>query len=94
MKIIVYTLDTNGTIPEYVIDGGYLSVANTNPSPQDWDLVGLATDDAIQEGFADKASLLNYAQSKGFSDYTDTLTGEVLLLSDTIDGIWSKLDNN
>lgn len=94
MKIIAYTLNADGTIPEYVVDGGYLATANENLSPQDLDLIGLATDNAPQEGFASKEELLTYAQNKGITDYTNPLTGEVLLLSDTIDGIWSKLDNN
>lgn len=50
MKLIKYTLTPEGTIPEYVVDGGYLAVANSGASPQDWDLVGVANDDAAQVG--------------------------------------------
>lgn len=94
MKIIIYTLNANGTIPDYVVDGGYLPVPNNNLSPQDWDLVGVAIDSALQEGFVSKEELLTYAQSKGFTNYTNPLTEQVFLLSDTIDIIWAKLDNN
>jgi hypothetical protein len=50
MKMIKYTLNADGTIPDYVLDGGYLAVANASSSPQDLDLIGVATDDAPQAG--------------------------------------------
>ena len=54
MKLIKYTLNTNGTVPDYVIDGGYFAVANGGVSPKDWDLVGVANDDSFQTGFANE----------------------------------------
>jgi len=90
MKLIKYTLNTNGTIPEYITDGGYLAVANAGASPKDWDLVGVANSDAPQTGFANKAALLAYAEEKNFV-FTDPTTEEVIPLETVVSSIWSKL---
>ena len=90
MKLIKYTLNTNGTIPEYVTNGGYLAVANGDASPRDWDLVGVANDDAPQTGFANEAALLAYCQSKNFV-FTDPITEEIIPLETVVSSIWSKL---
>lgn len=90
MKLVIYNLNADGTIPEYVTDGGYLPATNSNPSPQDLDLVGVATDAAPQSGFADEAALLAYAQSKNFV-FTDPITEEVIPLETVVSSIWSKL---
>lgn len=90
MKLVIYNLNADGTIPEYITDGGYLSLTNNNPSPQDLDLVGVATDAAPQTGFADEATLLAYAQSNNFV-FTDPITEEVIPLETVVSSIWSKL---
>jgi hypothetical protein len=90
MKLIKYTLNTNGTIPEYVTDGGYLAVANGGSSPKDLTLVGVANDDAPQTGFANEAALLAYAQEKNFV-FKDPITEEVIPLETVVLSIWSKL---
>jgi hypothetical protein len=90
MKLIKYTLNTNGTIPEYVTDGGYFAVANGGASPRDWDLVGVANDDAPHTGFANEAALLAYAQEKNLT-FKDPITEEVIPLETVVSSIWSKL---
>ena len=90
MKLVIYNLNTDGTIPNYITDGGYLASNNNNPSPQDLDLVGVATDDASQTAFASEAALLAYAQEKNF-DFRDTITNEIIPLETVISSIWSKL---
>ena len=90
MKLIKYTLTPEGTIPEYVVDGGYLAVANSGASPQDWDLVGVANDDAPQVGFANKAALTTYVESKGF-EFRDPITEEITPISNIVDNLWAKL---
>jgi len=90
MKLIKYTLNSNGTIPEYVTDGGYLAVVNDGASPRDWDLIGVANDDAPQTGFANEAALLAYAQSKNF-EFKDPITEEIIPLETIVSSIWSKL---
>lgn len=93
MKLIVYTLNTDGTIPSYVTDGGYLPWSNGGVSPQDWDLVGVATDDAVQTSFANEAALLAYVVSKGF-EFKDSITQEVTAPETVVSSIWNKLAGN
>jgi hypothetical protein len=90
MKLVVYTLTAEGTIPDYIKDGGYFDVPNDGSWPQNIDLVGVATDDAPQDGFSNMESLFMYAQEKNLV-FTDSVTEEVIPLSDVVNNIWSKL---
>ena len=90
MKMIKYTLNSDGTIPDYVVDGGYLAKSNGSASPQDYDLIGVATDAAPQTGYANEAALLQYAEDSEFV-FTDPTTGEVTPLETVVSSIWSKL---
>ena len=69
-KIIKYNLTTGGTIPTYIEDGGYYPKANSNASPQDWDLIGATVDGSSETGLG---ALANAAAIK---DYLDTYTSE------------------
>ena len=65
-KIIKYNLEANGTIPTYIDDGGYFPKANSNASPQDWDLIGATNDGASETGLgelANKAAIKSYLDS-------------------------------
>jgi hypothetical protein len=90
MKLVIYTLNADGTIPEYVIDGGYLPWSNNQLSPQDLDLVGVAIDEAPQVGFATEAELLAYAESKDFV-FKDPKTEEITPLESIILSLWEKV---
>lgn len=90
MKMIKYTLNSDGTIPDYVVDGGYLAKSNGSASPQDYDLIGVATDTAPQTGYANEAALLQYAQDSEFV-FIDPITDEEIPLENVISSIWSKL---
>jgi hypothetical protein len=90
MKMIKYTLNSDGTIPDYVTDGGYLAKWNGNASPKDYDLIGIATDAAPQTGYVNEAALLQYAQDNNFT-FTDPMTDEEIPLENVISSIWSKL---
>lgn len=70
-KIITYTLDADGTVPAYVLNGGYFATPSGQPSPQDWTLVGVATDAAPGEGFADADAIEAYLVSIGGESWTD-----------------------
>ena len=62
-KIIKYNLEANGTIPTYIADGGYYPKANSNASPQDWDMIGATVDGSSETGLgelADKAAIKTY----------------------------------
>jgi hypothetical protein len=89
MKLIKYTLTPEGTIPEYVTDGGYLAFENNNAWPQNLDLVGVANDDAPQEGFASKEALLAYLNENNLV-YKDQITEEIILNQTIVDGFWAK----
>lgn len=90
MKLVIYNLNADGTVPDHIIDGGYFASANNNPSPQDLDLVGVAKDEAPQAAIASEAALLAYCQSKNFT-FKDLITEEVIPLETVVSSIWSKL---
>lgn len=46
MKIITYSLNEDGTIPDFIVDGGYFPIPRDAASPQDLTLLGIAVDDA------------------------------------------------
>ena len=91
MKIVVYTLTTEGVIPDYIIDGGYLAISNNGTSPQNLDLIGLATDQALEEGFVDQNALINYVEEKGFI-FKDLRTREIISPEVIVSEIWAKLE--
>ena len=65
-KIIKYNLEANGTIPTYIADGGYYPKANSNASPQDWDMIGATVAGSSETGLgelADKAAIKTYLDS-------------------------------
>ena len=94
-KIIKYNLESNGTIPTYIADGGYYPKANGGASPQDWDLIGATLDGSDETGLGE---LANQAAVK---TYLDTYTGdwtqpdgsggeEAFNQTDAAAGIWAK----
>jgi hypothetical protein len=90
MKMIKYVLTPEGTIPDYIVDGGYLAVANSGTWPQNLDLVGVANDSATETSFANQAALLAYAQEKNL-EFKSTITNEIIPLETVISSLWSKL---
>ena len=73
-KIIKYNLTASGSIPAYIADGGYYPKANSNASPQDWDLIGATVDGSSETGLgelADKAAIKTYLDTYT-SDWKDT----------------------
>lgn len=69
-KVITYTLELDGTVPVYVLDGGYFPSPSGLASPQDWYLVGAATDAAPGDGFADADAIQAYLISIGGTSWT------------------------
>ena len=69
-KIIKYNLESNGTIPAYIDDGGYYPKANGGASPQDWDMIGATIDGSDETGLGE---LANKAAIKS---YLDTYTSD------------------
>ena len=65
-KIIKYNLESNGTIPTYIDDGGYFPKSNSNASPQDWDLIGATVNGSSETALgelANKAAVKSYLDS-------------------------------
>lgn len=77
MKVTTYTLNADGTIPDFVINGGMFPKSNGNPSPQDWTLVGIVTDETDGEAYT-LETLIAYVEtySPEFYDplYNDSVT--------------------
>ena len=72
-KIIKYNLNADGTTPPYIADGGYLSKANSNSSPQDLDMIGATVDGSSETGLgelANAAAIKSYLNSYA-SDWKD-----------------------
>ena len=69
-KIIKYNLTSGGTIPTFIADGGYYPKANSNASPQDWDMIGATVDGSSETGLGE---LTNAAAIK---TYLDTYTSD------------------
>jgi len=94
-KIIKYNLTSGGTIPTYIADGGYYPKANSNASPQDWDLIGATVDGSSETGLGELAN------AAAIESYLDTYTsdwkdidadGEEIDFNQTTaaNGIWTK----
>ena len=69
-KIIKYNLEANGTVPTYIDDGGYYPKANSNNSPQDWDLIGATDNGSSETGLGELAS------EAAVKTYLDSYTSE------------------
>jgi hypothetical protein len=84
MKVIIYTLTETGEIPSYVIDGGYFPKSNTNNSPQDLDLIGLADNSATETSLASKSEILEYVKSF-LNDYESPTTGKIFTVEEMVE---------
>ena len=95
-KIISYKLNTDGTVPDFVEDGGYLAKdANDTPNMV---VLGISKDGAdISEAeaeFADEASAVTYVGTYlSDSTTTDPITGEerVFVVADAVAVLFAKL---
>jgi hypothetical protein len=90
MKLVIYTLNENGTVPDFIVDGGYLPVLNENKSPQNYNLIGISEDDSYENAFMNENSLVSYISESGLS-FTDPDTNEVIPIEEIANSIWNKL---
>ena len=90
MKIIIYTLNTDGTVPEYVIDGGYFPTDSQLPHPKDLFLVGIANENALQDAIPTQIDLQNYLESinEGWVDVED----QPFNSDEAASWLWAKLE--
>ncbi len=89
MKLIRYTLLPNGTIPDYVIDGGHFAKLNSNGPPQDNDLIGFSESNTGLEEYTVKSDFENYVKSFN-PDYIESIN-EKEYLQDKIDSMWDRI---
>lgn len=95
-KVISYKLNVDGTVPDYVEDGGYLAKdANDTPNMV---LLGISKDGSNISGaeneFADQASAVAYVETYlSDSTFTDPATGEerVFVVADAVADLFAKL---
>ena len=94
-KIIKYNLTSGGTIPTFIADGGYYPKANSNNSPQDWDMIGATVDGSSETGLgelANKAAIKTYLDNYT-SDWKDINDADEEVDFDqdaAATGIWAK----
>ena len=85
-KIIKYNLTGAGTIPTYIDDGGYYPKANSNASPQDWDLIGATVEGSSETGLgelANKAAIVTIQIPTQVTGKNEMLMMKKLLLTKT-----------
>jgi hypothetical protein len=74
MKVVKYTLETDGTVPKWVVNGGHFAVLNASASPQDWTIVGKVTDEAPGIAISEQ-ELAQYLEEIGVN-FTHPVTNE------------------
>jgi hypothetical protein len=90
MNLIKYTLLPDGTIPDYIIDGGYFPKLNNNNSPQDYDLIGISKNNTGIENFTVKADFEIYVKS--FNNESYEIREITYYIDNDINIIWDKLN--
>ena len=87
MKVTTYILNADGTVPDFVDDGGYFPDNRDGDSPQDWTLVGVCIDDAPGNAMTE-AELVTYVE--GFMPvFTDIEDGTETPAADFVAAWWS-----
>lgn len=96
-KVISYKLNADGTIPDYVEDGGYLA-KDSNDTPN-MVVLGILKDGADVSGaeaeFIDEASAVAYVQTYlSDSINIDPITGEekTFVIADAVADLFAKLE--
>lgn len=79
MKLVIYQLTESGRIPDYIVDGGYFHNA-------DYDLVGVATEDAPQDALS-KESFIEYVTTF-CKDFIDPITEEITPVALIAENFW------
>jgi hypothetical protein len=87
MKLIRYTLNIKGEIPDYVVDGGYFAKKNENRPPMDYDFIGVSKNDI---GLEEYTQITFESYIKSFKPLTTELDGKTHNLQDELDVIWNK----
>ena len=95
-KIVKYTLNSDGTIPKEIADGGYYPKNNSNASPRNYTLIGATIEGSnfVGEGeLESQAAVKNYLDSYGpfIRQYNDTSSESIEeSTTDIATTIWNK----
>lgn len=87
MKIVTYTLNQDGTIPEFIVRGGYFPVQNNMESPQDFNLVGITNEDISNDVFENVEELIEYVNQNNFV-FINPETNESISNDKIVGAIW------
>ena len=91
MQIATYVLNLDGTVPDFVIDGGYFAASSVGASPQDWTLVGVV-DDSVQSAFATVDDLTEYLATISGGEWVD-IEGHPVDVAQEAARMWAMADN-
>lgn len=91
MQIATYILNLDGTVPDFVIDGGYFAANRVAQSPQDWTLVGVV-DDSVQSAFATVDDLTEYLATISGGEWVD-MEGHPVDIAQEAARMWALADN-
>lgn len=91
MQIATYHLNLDGTVPDFVIDGGYFAASSHGSSPQDWTLVGVV-DDSVQSAFATVDDLTEYLATIGGGEWVN-MEGQPVDIAQESARMWAMADN-
>ena len=78
-KIVVkYVLNSDGTVPNSIINGGHVPKPNGGTPPQDYDFVGFydppSDDDGLDGGTRRYSNFTSFASEADLKSYLDTYT--------------------
>lgn len=95
MKIVKYLLNVDGTIPEYIIDGGYFPVESGLDWPQEYYLIGIAEQWSQDTSFSSVGDLVSYLDTCGttFMELSDPESLTLVPIDTTVEAteLWNKL---
>lgn len=85
MKLAKYTLNLDGTIPDWVEDGGYFPTESGKESPQDLILVGIVADKVEAEEVTDLEAYLLSIGADTWVDFEENPIDVALLAQNFIE---------
>ena len=90
MKVTTYTLDADGCIPDYVIEGGVFPKPTDGTFPQDIIFVGICTDESPNNAYS-LEQLTSYVNSY-YDEYVDSITGQTIHVSEKVQEWWGAAE--
>lgn len=82
-RVILYTLNQDGTIPDYVSNGGYFPIENVLSSPQDYNLLGICEENISTDNLPENCIKV-FSGRDDLEEYIDSITPDQVL--EIVDG--------